>query len=126
MLLRNRSRALKRLQTLHLHAFILEAFDDRSNFASLHTIWLDHDVRAFVWESSGNNFSCVTRPMTATTMMRLNTVLLPLVVVVVVVVSLRGRERERGDVVSSAGRGGGGGGGGVRHHRREHRLRLFF
>ncbi len=39
MLLRNRSRALKRLQTLHLHAFILEAFDDRSNFASLHTIW---------------------------------------------------------------------------------------
>ena len=62
--------------------------------------------------------------MTATTMMKLNTVLLPLLflLLVVVLVSLRGRERERGDVVASAGRGGGGGG--VRH-RREHRLRFF-
>ena len=45
--------------------------------------------------SSGNRpatiSSCVTRPMTATTMMKLNTVLLPLVVVVV---SLRGREEK--------------------------------
>ena len=38
VLLRNRSRALKRLQTFQLHAFILEAFDNCTNFPSLHAI----------------------------------------------------------------------------------------